>query len=240
VNRELAAVRKIFSWCLEGDLIEVNPATGVRDPAAETSRDRVLSDDELRLVWAAAQAEGGTFGSLLRLLILTACRRREVSHARWAEFDVPGRMWTLPGARTKNARVHAIPLSDAALAVFAEIKRIPGADHVFGLGGRSGFSGYSKAKGRIDTRIAKLNEGKPIAAWGLHDIRRTVATRLVDLGTAPHVVEEILNHASGKSRVASIYNRSKLEPEKREALERWAEYVDRLVDPAAAPTARVA
>lgn len=238
VNRELAAVRKIFAWCVEGDLIEVNPASGIRDPAAETARDRVLTDHELRLVWCAAEAEGGTFGGLLRLLILTACRRREVSHARWNEFDIPGRMWTLPGARTKNSRVHAIPLSDAAVAVLGDIPRVPKAEFLFGLGGRGGFSGYSKAKGRVDARISTLNGGKPIASWGLHDIRRTAATRLVDIGTAPWVVEEILNHASGKSRVAAIYNRSKLEPEKRAALEAWSSYVERLVEPAGEPVAR--
>ncbi len=229
-NRELAAIRKIFSWCVEGDLIGTNPALGIREPAKEMPRDRVLTDQELRLVWWAASAEGGSFGSILKLLILTAARRREVSHATWDEFDMASRMWTLGPGRTKGGRGHAIPLSDAALVVLGEITRVPGAVHLFGLGGRGGFSGYSKAKGRIGDRIAAMNDGKPIASWGLHDIRRSVATKMADIGVPPHIIEEILAHTTAKSRVAATYNRSRYLGEVKAALARWAEHVERLVD----------
>jgi integrase len=234
-NRELAGIRKFFSWCIEGDIIEVNPAAGIREPAKETARDRVLSDAELRLVWLAAEGDGYPFGPLVQLLLLTAQRRLEAAGAAWSEFDLTGGNWDLPGKRTKNGRAHSVPLSDAALAVLADIPRFPDGDFVFGSGGRSAFTGYSKAKARLDRRIAEI-AGGPVIAWTLHDLRRTAATRMADIGIFPHVVEEILNHASARSGVAGTYNRSRLEPEKRDGLERWGRYVERLVSPDAEST----
>ena len=232
-NRELGVLRKFFAWCVEREVLEVNPAIGIGKPAPETRRERVLSDDELRIVWRAAEEEAYPFGHLVRLLILTAQRRNEVAGAIWREFDLKASNWVLPAERTKNARAHAVPLSEGAVAVLKDIPRFAGGGFLFGVAGRSNFSGFSKAKRRLDKRIAELRRYEgislDIAGWTLHDLRRTAATRMADIGVLPHVVEAVLNHSSGsKAGVAGTYNRSLYEPEKRIALKVWSEFVERL------------
>ena len=231
VNRELAAVRKFFSWALGRNIVDVNPAFGIPDPAPETARDRVLNDDELRLIWLAADGEGYPFGDVVKLLLLTGQRRLEVSGASWPEFDLKARTWLLPSARTKNKRRHLVPLSDAALDVLTGLPRFADGPFLFGLGGRTEFTGYSKAKSRIDVRITKLRE-RPMPSWTLHDLRRTAATGMARIGVAPHVIEAVLNHISGsRAGVAGIYNTYAYEPEKRSALALWAGHIDKLVHP---------
>ncbi len=114
-----------------------------------------------------------------------------------------------------------------ALQILREVPRRDGRALVFGEGA-GGFSGWSKCKERIDARI--LASGVKVRPWRLHDLRRTAATRMAELGTMPHVVEAILNHLSGhKAGVAGVYNRATYRQEKRDALERWAIHVDGLV-----------
>lgn len=234
-NRELAALSKLFRWALGKRIIDSNPAAGIPKPAKETKRDRLLSDDELQLIWHAADVEGFPFGDIVKVLILTAQRRQEVAGALWAEFNIKARSWVLPGARTKNKLQHLVPLSDEVLAVLAELPRYEGGAYLFGNAGRTAFSGFSAAKKRIEERVAELAEDD-VPTWTLHDLRRTAATSMGRLGVEPHVIEAILNHVSGsKGGVAGIYNHYAYEKEKREALERWARHVERLVDPDAKP-----
>jgi hypothetical protein len=110
-NRALGAVRRFFNWCIERDILATSPCAGVKPPSPEQSRDRILSDDELKQVWHAADQEPGQFGPLVKLLILTGQRRSEVAHMTWAELDLPNRLWTLPRERTKNYERHEVPLS---------------------------------------------------------------------------------------------------------------------------------
>jgi integrase len=233
-NRELAALSKFFAWCLEREIITTSPAVGIRKPAPERSRDRVLSNEELRVIWRAAELEGYPFGEIVRLLLLTGQRRLEVAGASWPEFDLGARTWIIPRERVKNNRDHLVPLSNAACGILEKMPRFVGGAFLFGLGGRTAFTGYSKGKGRLLKHIAKLNgreddesDSDVAVDWTLHDIRRTVATRMGELGVLPHVVEAVLNHVSGsKAGVAGTYNRALYEPEKRDALERWATHID--------------
>lgn len=244
-NRELSAMRKLFSWAVGKRIIDANPAAGIPAPSKETQRDRVLSDDELRLIWTAADGEGFPFGDIVKLLVLTAQRRIEVAAAPWAEFDLKAATWLLPGARTKNGRPHLVPLSDAALGVLADLPRIvdaaPGDERgrsnvaervfLFGHRGGGGYSGFSRAKARFDERVAEMADSA-IAPWTLHDLRRTAATRMAKLGVQPIVIESALNHISGtKGGIAGVYNVHAYEAEKRAALDAWARYVERVVDP---------
>ena len=133
----------------------------------------------------------------MRLLLLTGQRRNEIADLRWAEIE-DGAI-VLPKERTKNSREHVVPLSPQALAVLDEQAERVGRERVFG-DGEGGFSGFSKARERLD-------EASGVAGWTLHDLRRTAATRMADLGVQPHVVESILNHISGhKAGVSGIYN----------------------------------
>jgi integrase len=138
-------------------------------------------------------------------------------------MDLDTEIWAIPRERTKNGLTHEVPLSGAALNILQSIPRREGRKFVFGEG-QGGFSGWSKSKTRLDIRVAKV--GAVLRPWRLHDLRRTTATRLGELGTLPHVIEAILNHISGhKAGVAGIYNRATYAREKREALDVWSKYI---------------
>ncbi len=229
-NRARAALSAFYTWAIGEGLAAANPVQGTNMPGAETARERVLSDAELALVWR--EAGPGHFGAIIRLLILTGARREEVAAMAWPELR--GDAWTIPGARSKNGRPHELPLPPLALAVLADVPRREGRDLVFGSG-EGGFSGWSKAKADLDRRmLAGLREADgpkaKLLPWRLHDLRRTAATRMADLGVQPHVVEAVLNHVSGhRAGVAGIYNRASYGPEKRAALTLWAGHVKGLV-----------
>ena len=132
-------------------LVETSPVMGTKPETREVSRDRVLSDEELRAVWK--QAGDGDYGAIVRLLILTGQRRDEVGAMRWPEVDLDKALWTIPAERTKNRRAHDVPLSEEAITVLKGIARREGRELVFGT--RDGpFSGWSKAKAELDARIA--------------------------------------------------------------------------------------
>ncbi|ODT26160.1 MAG: hypothetical protein ABS54_07730 [Hyphomicrobium sp. SCN 65-11] len=229
-NRELAALKTFLNWCVDREVIEVSPALRIGKPAPENKRTRILTDAELRVIWLAAEAEGYPFGAIVRLLMLTGQRRGEVAGALWPELNLKRREWILPEGRTKNGLPHLGPLSDAAVEILEEMPRCQGGDFLFGLGGRTGFTGYSKGKARIDKRVTEIAK-KALPEWNLHDIRRTVATSMARLGVLPHEVEAVLNHVSGsKAGVAGIYNLYSYEKEKRAALNLWAAHIARIVD----------
>ena len=223
-NRARSALSALFAWAIGEGLADANPVVGVNKATDENSRERVLSDDELRAVWECAGA--GDYGAIVRLLILTGQRREEVGGLRWSELDLPKGLWRIGAERAKNGRAHEVPLSTAAIGILQARERRDGRALVFGEG-MGPFQGWSTAKALLDKRIAQAGgKGNP---WRLHDLRRTVATRMADLGTQPHVIEAVLNHISGhKGGVAGIYNRAAYADEKRQALALWADRVDAL------------
>jgi integrase len=232
-NRVFAAVRKFFNWCTARDILAASPCAGVKPPTAERARDRVLSDDELRLLWAAAEKLGGTFGPLVKLLALTGQRRDEVARMRHAELDLDARLWTLAPARVKNNQPHEVPLSTAALAVLERVLPVAGSPFVLTNGGASPASGYSKGKRRLD---ALLPADMP--AWRLHDLRRTAASGLARLGINLPVIEKVLNHSSGSfGGIVGVYQKHSFADEKRQALEAWGNFVAALVE--GKPTSKV-
>jgi integrase len=223
-NHAFAAVRKMFSWCLQRGIVDASPCAGIGAPSAAKERDRVLDADELVAVWMAADATGYPYGSIVKLLVLTAQRRSEVTAMRWPEIDAVNQIWALPPERTKNARAHQVPLPPLAQALIAELPRL-NATYVFPARGNDAesFSGFSKLK-------RKLDEVSKVTNWTLHDLRRTTATGLAQLGVAPHVVEKLLNHSTGTfGGVAGIYNRFQYVPEMREALSKWETHLQALV-----------
>jgi len=221
--RSFSIIRRFFNWCVERGVLEVSPCHALRSPAAPVSRDRVLSDDELRGVWQAAGTIGYPFGHIVQLLALTAQRKSEVAGAQWAEIDEKDSLWMLQRDRTKSKRQHVVPLSPAALRIMGSVPRVDDRLLFPSIGGCGSVSGFSKWKSRID-------EISGIPDWRLHDLRRTTATGLARLGVAPHVVERILNHTTGTlGGVAGIYNRFQYLPEMRAALELWAEHIAKLV-----------
>jgi integrase len=226
-NRARAALSAFYSWAIGEGLADTNPVVGTNKAIDEESRDRVLTPKELSLVWRLAGQ--WDYGAIVRLLILTGQRREEVGGILWSEIDLKAATWRIGAKRTKNGLQHDVPLSAPAVAILSALNRREGRDLVFGAGGGR-FQGWSNAKSALDARLSAAL-GHPPAAWRLHDIRRTVATRMADLGVLPHVVEAVLNHVSGhKAGVAGVYNRASYAAEKRAALNLWANHVTAPVD----------
>ena len=230
-NRARATLSAFYAWAMGEGVASTNPVIGTNKATEEVRRDRVLTDAELVMVWRLCYR--GDFGAIVRLLILTGQRRQEVGGMLWSELH--GDTWTIAAERAKNASAHDVPLSPVALAVIAGRQARAGRDFVFGTASGP-FQGWSNAKESLDKMMladlrAADGDRAKLSPWRLHDIRRTVATRMGDLGVLPHVIEMVLNHVSGhKAGVAGIYNRSTYKAEKRAALELWASYVALLVE----------
>jgi integrase len=228
-NRLRASLETFVAWVIrkgirlpEGNVVSY---TGKRK---ESSRSRVLSDAELKAVWGAC--DDTDHSACVKLLLLTGQREAEIGGLRWEE--VADDRIELPGSRTKNKRPHVVPLSDPARAILDQFRMV-GRVHVFGRDDVAGFRGWGVSKQRLDQRIAKA--GAPLAPWVVHDLRRTVATKMAEHGVQPHIVEAVLNHVSGhKAGVAGIYNRATYDREKRDALNLWAEHVLAVVEGRAA------
>jgi integrase len=217
-----AALSAFFTWNMQQGLAEANPVIGTTMPKQNPPRDRVLDDGEIVKIWHASADDD--FGRVTRLLILTGCRRAEVGGMAWSELDIENGTWTIPKERSKNGRAHTLPLMPMALEIVRAVPQRMGRDQLFGQTHSAGFSQWDQDKGRLDARL-DISE-----RWILHDIRRSVATKMADIGIAPHVIEQILNHVSGhKSGVAGIYNRSSYEREVRAALGLWSDHLRTLL-----------
>lgn len=229
-NRVLAALRRMCNWAVERDIIKASPCERIKPPSAVQSRDRILSDDELRAVWRACDAIGWPFGPLVKLLILTGQRRDEVAEMCWSEIDFSTKTWMLPRARAKNDVEHEVPLSAMALAILEALPRVsskPG--FVFTTKGTTAVSGFARAKERLDAELAKTVPDMP--PWVIHDLRRTFASGAARLGINLPVIEKVLNHVSGSfGGIVGVYQRHSFADEKRAALEAWGRHVAALVN----------
>jgi integrase len=218
--RVQAHLHRFFRWCVGRGIVETNPVADLPKPGVAVKRDRVLSDAELGQVWNTAGDIGWPFGPAVRLLILSAARRDEITSLRWSEIH--GDRIELRGARTKNGEPHTIPLSPQARVLIESLPRTAGSEFVFTTNGRTSVSGWSKAKGRLDKAIE-------VEPWVLHDLRRTVATGMQRLGISLQVIEATLGHISGsRAGIVGVYQRHGFDEEKRAALEAWARHVEAL------------
>lgn len=228
-HKVFVALRGFFNW-LRAELIMTKPSPleGLVPPEGSKAGERTLNAAELRLVWLAAGEMDYPFGPFVKLLILTLARRNEVARMTKAELD--GALWTIPGARTKNKREHVVPLAGLALDTIKRCDNYTSeAGWLFTTDGEHAASNFSKNKCRLDAIVTRLNDGKPIPPWKLHDLRRTGDTEMHELGVAPHIVEACVNHVSGHKRgVAGTYNKAKYLPEKRAAFDLWAERLNAL------------
>ncbi|CRI68163.1 putative Phage integrase [Thiocapsa sp. KS1] len=252
-NRTLAYLSMVFGWALNRGTITSDPTDRIDLPGVEPEdRDRVLSPDEIRAIWAAtASTQAGkadVFGSIVKILMLTGQRRNEVAGMRWSEIDMDTHTWTLPPERTKNRRKHIVPLSRAVLGILGERRdeqaaRRHEAEHAARLAGLDSppdlvftsnwitpFSGWSRSKARLDGRAN-------IEPWTLHDLRRTFVTSLnEDLSILPHVVEVAVNHAgSFRAGAAKKYNHAIYLKERRAAMDAWDAEVLKIVGEIEAP-----
>jgi len=227
----LAFLRRVFNWyALRSDDFRSPIVRGMsRTKPQERARARVLTDDEIRIVWAAA-ARQGAFGRLVRFLLLTGARRSEASGMRWSELD-PAGDWTLPGPRNKTKLDLVRPLSKAALAVMGT--KPDDAIFVFSTdNGATAVSGFSKLKTAFDRAVTagllKDNpEAQPLPNWTLHDLRRTARSRMSRAGVPTDHAERVLGHVIGGVR--GTYDRYEYREEKRDALEKLARQFDWII-----------
>jgi integrase len=231
-RRVHAALSVFFRWLQAKRRILRNPCRDVSHPGAPPSRERVLTNDELRWLWRACDAEP-LYGPLLRLLLLTGQRLNEVAAMRWSELNDDRTVWTIPSTRTKNHREHIVPLASLSREQLASIKT--SSDLIFTTTGATSLSGWNRLKRRLDRAMLELaGKGRgakaTLAAWRLHDLRRTFVSGCGELGIRGETIELCINHQSGaRGGVAGIYNRSTLLSERKGAFERWASQVQGLV-----------
>jgi integrase len=223
-----AVIRKLFNWAVGKDIIAASPCTGVETPHKVESRDRVLNDKEICRLWDAGGL-GYPFGHIAKLLLLTGQRRDEVAGLRWSEIDLKRRVWSIPRERAKNDKTHDVALSEAALAVIAEVEataRVRGnKGYLFTTTGETAVSGFSRVKKTFDKLIGDM------PPWRFHDLRRTVATGMQRLNVRLEVTEAVLGHISGsRAGIVGIYQRHDYADEKCQALDAWARLVLHLVE----------
>ena len=228
-GRTLAYGRACFSWARKRGMLPENPFHDLPISAGKVTRDRVLTDAEVRAIWVAASNLGWPFGPLIQLLLLTAQRREEVAGMRWSEISADGTTWVIPAERAKNGRAHVVHLAPAARDILATLPRFDGSDWVFTTTGRSTVSGFSKAKERLEAFMA-TNAGDvrhKMPGWRFHDFRRTAVSWMATAGHAPHIADRLLNHVNVGiiSAVGAIYQRAEFLEERKKCLEDWAQYI---------------
>jgi integrase len=219
--RAKQALSAMYSWAMREGLAKSNPTIGTNDPVeGKEPRDRVLDDSEIRIIWQCAG--DGDFGKIVRLLLLTGCRRDEIGGLRWSEIDFDAGRITIPGARTKNKQAHKLTLPEMAMEILRSVPKVHGRDYLFGVRGAA-FSRWSWEKLALDKRIAEI--GHKLAPWRLHDLRRTMRTELGRLGVPPHLAERAINHVKDRSAVERTYDRYDYSTEIANALALWADHV---------------
>jgi integrase len=228
--RARGTLGSFFGWAMREGVADENPVIGTNDPASRTrSRDRVLQPDELRAIWNACRDDD--FGRIVKVLMWTGARRDEIGGLRWNEIDLGAGTLNVPSTRTKNHHPLMLSLPPGAVDVLRSAPCRAGREFVFGGRGEA-FSAWSYSTLAIGARIVE-NEGRALAPWRIHDIRRTVATGMAELGIAPHIVETVLNHRSGHKRgVAGAYNHARYEREVRNALLVWADHLKLIIEDA--------
>jgi len=223
-NRTCAVLSKFFAWLVARDALTFSPVTGVERPHKEKIRSRVLTDDELRVLWLACGHEGAS-GEAIRLMTLTGARRGEVGEMSRREVDQDHQLWNLPAERTKNGRPHTIPLSTQAWTLIEARPRFAGCDFVFTIDGKRVVNNWDEVKHRISAKA-----GITASSWRLHDLRRTCASGMQRLGVLVPVIEKALNHTSGTFRgIVGVYQTHDYADEVRVALQRWADRVEEIV-----------
>ena len=219
-NNSWRSLHAFLDWCLRQNLIDRNPAIAV-ERRKDRKRDRVLDAREIKAIWDAT-GDSSDYSAIVRLLLLSGARASEIAHLRWSE--VFSDRIVLPPDRVKNAREHTVPLTVTMRAILDGCERRPGKDFVFGREVNRPFTGWSASKVALDERLK-------LKAWTHHDLRRTAATAMGELGISPHVIEGVLNHVSGfRHGVAGLYNRATLEGPIRHALTVWNAHVMEIVE----------
>ena len=217
----------MFTWAMKEGMADGNPVLGTNDPIeGKQGRERVLTNAEIRIIWRHCRDDD--FGRIVRLLLLTACRRDEIGSLRWGEVDLQVGRLLLPAERTKPGRALELPLVPTARAILETAPKRVGREFVFGGRGGDSVPGHGarwRSTGGLPPR-----RGEPFPHWTIHDLRRTVRTGMSKLGAKPHVAELVLNHVAHRSGVVGTYDHYDYQPEIAEALAWWEAHLLTIVD----------
>ena len=218
-NRILEVIRRIYSWGVDVEKIAASPCVELKKPGVEKSRERVLSNEEIRKVYEALGKERPLSAAFFQIAFLTAARRGEILGAKWSDLDLDEKLWTIPD--TKGGRSHTLPLTDEAVKVFRMLHPLSGnSEHVFLGANAKAVQSPQKAVARLRTRTR--------IEFRVHDIRRSVATGIARLDVPRETISAILNHVSGGPAATRVYDRHARIPEMRQALERWGRELERI------------
>lgn len=231
----LGYARSVFEFAIARDMITHNPCDRIKPSALigrKSTRQRVLTDDELRGLWLACERVG-EYGRLLQLLLATGQRRSDVAEAPWREFDLDKELWTIPPERFKSEVPHLVPLSQLALDIIGKLD--DSGDFLFHI---TGFSREKKKLDRFMLGIMRKHDPRAtLVRWTVHDLRRTMRTRLSEkaLGVPYEVREAVIGHA--KKGLDRVYDQHDFLDEKREALDAWAARLTQITSDAKAKSA---
>jgi integrase len=207
----LQVASAFFAWCLSRDLVEFNPAIGVRRVAPAPVRDRVLDDAELVAVWNAADKVGGRYGAFTKMLMLTGARRDEMAKLEPGEFRNDA--IELPAHKVKTGTSHRIALTPMMRQV---LDTLPKTNMRYVMTGTDAPISHGDAP-------KKAIVTPSVAPWRFHDLRRSFATGLAILGVLPHIIELTLNH---KPRgITAVYQRHRYDADVKAAFELWSKHV---------------
>jgi integrase len=231
-HNAFANMQRIFNWAVDTDIIAASPMAGLRPKnliGAKNVRQRVLTDPEIVAFWQGCEELGYPYMQMFRLLLLTGQRKVEVWKAHWSEFDFEAKVWTIPEERFKSGSVHRVPLSNDAITILKSCPRFAGGDFVFTAKNGSTFANQLHGAHETLRKIVAAELKEPLPRWTLHDLRRTMRTRLSSLRIPTEIAEMCIGHS--KKGLERVYNQHAYEVEMREALDAWALKLRSIVNP---------
>jgi integrase len=227
--RAFEDLRAMLRWAVNRGDLDHNPIDGMKKPATSKPRERVLTDDEIRTLWArlpTVLAKSETCQRIIKLCLVTGQRVGEVAGMRRAELDFKHALWSLPGSRTKNGHPHSVPLSLTAIGIIKEALA-DGERFVFPS---DDSAMHPRAVAKTIARATLATKDQPkgrfsLAPFTAHDLRRTALTGMAKLGVAPIVIGHVANHrtTTKAGMTLAVYVQHQYEKEKREALTLWAD-----------------
>lgn len=228
-NRVRAVLSSMYSYGLERAIVEANPVLAVpKRKKSEIKRDRIYSEDEIRELWKAFEKQAEPVQSIFKMLLLCAQRSGETRRMKWEDLTGDG-VWVIPATETKAKRIHHVPLSDMALQMIKNLKVLTGeSDYVF-------ESQSNKVKNQpvewLQKAVVRIRDASKVSDFRIHDLRRTAASYMAKLGVDRTVLGKVLNHKglAGDDQVTAIYDRHDYLDEKRQALNRWGHYLQRIL-----------
>ena len=213
-------IRPVLKWATQRRYVAADVAV-LHPPATVGRRDRVLSREELAALLPVLAQSPSPYAKAIRFMLWTLARREEVGRARWRDVSLDAATWTI--LATKNGQPHVVPLPRQAVAFLASIKPTDAKPDTLVFGNRAGGPLVN-----WDREAKAIMTTSGTAEWTRHDLRRTGATMLGDMGELPDIIEAALNHVSIRSPLAATYNRSRYRPQVAAALQRLADALDRI------------